>query len=481
MFDLKRVSTFAVILLIVLISTSNCDDNKTINSQSASPQNLPDSVASDNKDVDEPTDDGQLLKKEFDEANSNKTGITFDNYQFYKPEYIKDPKRAMFYWTDFSKFANQPNSTISTRHEMLSKSHRRAAPAKLSFEFPFYGHPLRNIIIATGGFLYVGDHLHHWLAATQNISPLMANFDLNMTNYSDLHYHDNGTAFTVQWLDVQMKDNKPPGNFSFQTTLHKNGDIVFVYKHLPVPIKAIPEEDHPVKVGISDAFMIDNIAFFIRKKTIFDYHRLNMKESIDIGNETAIYLKALPTCNQFDSCEACSKTDPNMKCSWCPAVKRCSNGLDRKRQEWMKFGCQNFNTSECVVKTTLQDNVFSSQAPDTLFKLSTPSSSSSSVSDQQIHHDSVLSQAAQLAVQQERSGNRIQQASALQDQYKDSSRPFLFSFLVFFGLSCGLAMWVFHAYKNPHTPSGQLLIKYRPSNWRWQAPDNRYTAASIHM
>jgi hypothetical protein len=40
----------------------------------------------------------------------------------------------------------------------------------LSFPFPFYGHEVNNITIATGGFLYTGEYVHSWLAATQYIA-----------------------------------------------------------------------------------------------------------------------------------------------------------------------------------------------------------------------------------------------------------------------------------------------------------------------
>lgn len=63
---------------------------------------------------------------------------------------------------------------------------------KLSFDFPFYGHPVRNITVATGGFIYTGDHVHNWLAATQYIAPLMANFDTKLTNDSFVKMSDDG-------------------------------------------------------------------------------------------------------------------------------------------------------------------------------------------------------------------------------------------------------------------------------------------------
>jgi len=68
---------------------------------------------------------------------------------------------------------------------------------KLSFEFPFYGRYLKNVTIATGGFLYTGNYVHSWLAATQYIAPLMANFDTSISNKSFVKYLDNG-----KWTDA---------------------------------------------------------------------------------------------------------------------------------------------------------------------------------------------------------------------------------------------------------------------------------------
>lgn len=75
---------------------------------------------------------------------------------------------------------------------------------------------MKNITIATGGFLYTGDYVHSWLAATQYIAPLMANFDTSMSNYSTIKYLDNGTVFAVQWDKVALQDRPNEGNFSFQ-------------------------------------------------------------------------------------------------------------------------------------------------------------------------------------------------------------------------------------------------------------------------
>lgn len=48
-------------------------------------------------------------------------------------------------------------------------------------------------------------------------------------------------------------------------------------------------------------------------------------------------------------------------------------------------------------------------------------------------------------------------------------------------IALSVMVWFVYAYFFPHSWSGQLLIKYRPSRWQWRRGEPRYTAASIHM
>jgi hypothetical protein len=113
---------------------------------------------------------------------------------------------------------------------------------KLPFEFPFYGHPITNITIATGGFLYAGDYIHSWLAATQYISPLMANFDTSLSNDSYVKNCENGNqSFHVYWERVLLQNKPNVGPFTFSASLYANGDIVFGYYYLPIDITNIED------------------------------------------------------------------------------------------------------------------------------------------------------------------------------------------------------------------------------------------------
>jgi len=76
-----------------------------------------------------------------------------------------------------------------------------------------------------------------------------------------LCFLSSGTAFTVEWCKVVLQDKPTEGDFSFQVTLHKSGDIVFVYKNVPILIDKIKDDNHPVKVGLSDAYIIDRTIF----------------------------------------------------------------------------------------------------------------------------------------------------------------------------------------------------------------------------
>ena len=118
--------------------------------------------------------------------------------------------------------------------------------------------------LATGGFLYTGEYVHSWLAATQYIAPLMANFDTSQAEKATVKYADNGTTLVVEWGNVYLQGREEvqkEGPFTFQAILHQTGDIVFAYKTIPVNIINIEDAEHPVKVGLSDAYIIERTIF----------------------------------------------------------------------------------------------------------------------------------------------------------------------------------------------------------------------------
>ena len=65
----------------------------------------------------------------------------------------------------------------------------------------------------------------------------------------------------------QVSSDSPPDlsdplpQFTFQAILTVTGDIFFAYKSVPIVIDRIEDAEHPVKVGLSDAYIIDRTIF----------------------------------------------------------------------------------------------------------------------------------------------------------------------------------------------------------------------------
>ncbi|XP_035218026.1 plexin domain-containing protein 2-like isoform X2 [Stegodyphus dumicola] len=402
---------------------------------------------------------------------SSITNTTIDHHVYYNSTLFSDEGQAMAFWVNFDELP-QDKYVV---HQMLSDSHRRAATVTLSFDFPFYGHPLWNITIATGGFVYMGDYMHSWLAATQYIAPLMANFDTSLSNDSMVRYFDNGTAFVIEWHQVTLQDEKKGGNFTFQATLLKNGNIIFVYDSIPISVTEIEDEAHPVKVGLSDAYVIDRIIYFIRRKTIYEYHRIDMKKE-EIGNRTAIYFTALTTCLSYHDCHSCMNADVGLNCVWCESAKRCSDGLDRLRQDWLQSKCD-------VEKSAVNCSAIPPDSKPFVQQLTVPPFNPFTFLIDPDKFDNLeTTPVSHLSVKPGSTGGEGASSSARVFQETSSMGVgSVVAILMILAILMGGMLWVGYAYRNPHTSSGQLLIRYRPSQWRFRSGEARYTAASVHM
>ncbi|CAL8344221.1 unnamed protein product [Merluccius merluccius] len=288
------------------------------------------------RDQHRPEDSEPDLLTEAGHANSSQI-VDVDHVYYTSKIYGPGDPGSKALWVDI----DQMKSDSRNVRGFIANTHRQAAKVNLSFDFPFYGHILKEITVATGGFIYTGDIIHWMLTATQYIAPLMANFDPSLSKDSSVFYVDNGTALVVQWNRVHLQDGSGLGTFTFQTTLHSDGRIIFAYKEVPVDVGDISAEHHPVKVGLSDAFVVlHNIEQIpnVRRRTIYEYHKVDILKS-KISNCTAVEILPLPTCLQFSSCGTCVTSQIGFNCSWCTRLQRCSSGFDRNRQDWVDLGC----------------------------------------------------------------------------------------------------------------------------------------------
>ncbi|RVE44627.1 hypothetical protein evm_010713 [Chilo suppressalis] len=413
-------------------------------------------------------------------AERNFSALKYDNHTFYNSSFIGDPKYFAEHWANITATPAKP-------HDMLSHSYRKATTVQLSFRFPFYGHWIKSVTVATGGFVYTGEHTHSWLAATQYIAPLMANFDTSLTNLSRITLADDGEKFTAFWEQVALREH-PSQLFTFAVTLYNNGDIAFAYKQIPLAVNEINDTAHPVKIGISDAYFTDKIIFYVRRKTVYEYHRVSFKH-YEVTNGTVLRLTALPTCLQYSTCTSCLNHNTSFPCAWCENIKKCSGGTDRNKQDWTLRSCEHTlvkNASSCPAET-------GGTGRTVVVDHSTDHSNETQagggyVTDGRSVHDAdvrtlnlperkaVGGSDAPHAQPSSVVGEPVQSAGAGGSAVGGVAVACACVALVF-----ALAAWALYAFRNPHTRSGQLFIKYRPSQWNWRRGEARYTAATIHM
>ncbi|XP_070704387.1 plexin domain-containing protein 1-like [Pempheris klunzingeri] len=268
----------------------------------------------------------------------NRTRVVEDSSRYYTwRSFGPEDQRTQELWVDMSDVRHGQVRV----HGILSNSYKQAVRVALSFDFPFYGHYLRQITIATGGFIFTGDITHRMLTATQYIAPLMANFDPSYSKDSTVQYLDNGEVFVVQWEKVRLPGKESEGAFTFQAALYRTGTISFSYRDIPLSLDGISSAEHPVKAGLSDAFMVTSAstpAPDAQQRTIYEYHRVEI-DITKITSSSAVEFSPLPTCLQLDSCELCLSSNQTSGCSWCNVLQRCSDGMDRHRQEWLDYAC----------------------------------------------------------------------------------------------------------------------------------------------
>uniref|UniRef100_A0A3Q3X937 Uncharacterized protein n=1 Tax=Mola mola TaxID=94237 RepID=A0A3Q3X937_MOLML len=261
----------------------------------------------------------------------NMTRVVEDSGKYYTwRSFGPGDQRTQELWVDMSD-ARRAHVRV---HGILSNTYKQAA---VSLFMP----PRRRQPARAGGFIFTGDITHRMLTATQYIAPLMANFDPSYSKDSTVQYLDDGEVFVVQWERVRLMGEESKGAFTFQAALYKTGDITFSYREMPLTLDVMSSAEHSVKAGLSDAFMVATASPQspdVRRQTIYEYHRVEI-DTTKITSNSAVEFTALPTCLRHDSCELCLSSNQTSGCSWCNVLQRCSDGVDRHRQEWLDYAC----------------------------------------------------------------------------------------------------------------------------------------------
>ncbi|CAF2179269.1 unnamed protein product [Rotaria magnacalcarata] len=363
--------------------------------------------------------------------NTSEQTVYVNDHQYYNVSYIVPKSEGIpIHFVD-------KNNQFILIHE-LAHRHRSAFGINLRFGFPFYGHTMNKILVATGGFIYTGDLLHSALiGSTQYIAPFMANFDASIgKNETEIKYYDNRTHFVCTWQKIYLQDQQEAGPFTFQVILQNTGNIYFNY--LQIPKVKILTTNHAHRVGLSDAYMSQHSTneHIVRVITLYDKINLD-KEKISSGVSVIFDMDQI--CNTFTDCASClANRGKRYNCSWCDDIQKCSDGYDRSRQQWIRAQCHRLAAADTCpnsMEDTYDNYHFSSSSLPSMvqFEKRKESSIATSRSYSTLH------------------------------TFRTIVITLLLSVLI---LSlAALAVTYMYAYRNPTSPAGMWLLEHRPSTY----------------
>uniref|UniRef100_A0A8D8YLV5 receptor protein-tyrosine kinase n=1 Tax=Cacopsylla melanoneura TaxID=428564 RepID=A0A8D8YLV5_9HEMI len=248
-------------------------------------------------------------QKDYNQVDSNQPSTTQDRVQFteyrtstktetypyYHSSISWDGSRANL-WLDLTETASRQDNESYVRHYSTQLDFNRNEMVNdLLFDFPFYNHPIRHLTIGRG-FLGVGDKLSPSGYARKTatyIAPLSASFDFKRSNQTLLHILCNKTQITVTWENIPLEQrvlrSESEYLFTFQTSLYRSGQIVFVYKSIPANVTT----RHIHQLGLSR---------YIKE---YDFRGVVNLTSTKLENWTCIVLS--PTCVTSDGTDLCSE------------------------------------------------------------------------------------------------------------------------------------------------------------------------------
>jgi hypothetical protein len=164
--------------------------------------------------------------------NDSETTVLEANKTYYHQTIVRAEIEQPINWIEIGK-SETFNGYPVKKDVDLSSNYLKASIVKLKFKFPYYGHFLEKLVVATGGFIYVGSLFNPLITKAQYIAPLMANFDPTLHDRAIIKYVDNTTHFICTWENLMLKDQPDNGFYTFQVVLDSTGTILFNYKKIP--------------------------------------------------------------------------------------------------------------------------------------------------------------------------------------------------------------------------------------------------------
>ncbi|CAB3386926.1 Hypothetical predicted protein [Cloeon dipterum] len=272
------------------------------------------------------------------------------NFEHYATKwlYLSDVE---YFWAKIK--ANGSNEIELKDSNALNREIPLQKTVSLSFDFPFYGQPIRTLAVTANGFINMHPQ-QQTECPWRFIAPLMAScqgFDLkNNEINSSVRWEDTGRTFNVQWENMVSSSFHRKDIFSFQLTLKSDGTILFFYKNISSDMATINIlRGGDIRIGISNYHFDLHTRKFDKWHDVIDFTDFD-KNQFESSLAIVIWPRQSRSyCFQKKSCTDCTLFS---QCVWCSAIKECFMPIDSIWLEKSKFCHANTwsNPNQCSVE-----------------------------------------------------------------------------------------------------------------------------------
>uniref|UniRef100_A0A8D8ZG86 Plexin domain-containing protein 1 n=1 Tax=Cacopsylla melanoneura TaxID=428564 RepID=A0A8D8ZG86_9HEMI len=283
---------------------------------------------------------------------NNEHNNTRDNQQYYEISFNRDEKTVRELWLEMN---DENCMKYSFMEAALWKE--KYQTQNLLFNFSLYGENVHSVnIVEQRIFIkkeFSCDPMVEAMTEPSMVSPywsIIAPFHDSSFRpigfFSYIRVVSNDSQFTVSWENMEFVYDDIVSKFTFQATLHKTGDIVFVYKSIPYY--------NETGVGLFSGY----------QNQICEHQTIDLSKT-NISTWTSIHLKHKPTCWNHKNCTECL-SDPTMShlnCSWGPSANFCASDEDRNLSRWSVKRCGKGDQS-CPTPTTPPTAPATTPAPE---------------------------------------------------------------------------------------------------------------------
>ncbi|CAB3381075.1 Hypothetical predicted protein [Cloeon dipterum] len=207
------------------------------------------------------------------------------------------------------------------------------------FGFKFFDLNVTRVAVTKEGTIQSADPSVNW-----TIAPLQTKFGMSRCYISYLVREKN---FYVQWNNFLFNhESFKEYEFSFQVRLGDRGEIDFDYRS--VPYNMTDYWKNCDCLGGKFGVMYSHHEVFEVPRPYHETHELGFSmdfENYEVQTGTVIRFFPADWCMGKKNCYDCTTTEyhlpPNksVRCSWCPAIEKCSSTRDSLKHVWKENKC----------------------------------------------------------------------------------------------------------------------------------------------